>query len=195
MTSSLAPEDVIRQKVKAELRKRMRGVRKTMPAEACAARSAKIAERLEPLLEGAATVALFWPMLERHEVDLRSVDPALRARGATVVYPTIGETEMFFRAALPETLAERGYGFEEPPEDAPRVDAIDVIVVPALAADPTGQRIGYGAGYYDRTLPRYAAKTVAVIYDWQLVAEVAALPNDVRVDWVVTDQRTFDCRA
>jgi 5-formyltetrahydrofolate cyclo-ligase len=191
---SLAPEDVIRQKVKAELRKRMRGVRKTMPAEACADRSAKIVERLAPLLEGAKSVALFWPILDRHEVDLRALDPALRARGVVVAYPTIGETEMFFRAAAADGLEEKGFGFAEPPSTAPRIDAIDVIVVPALAADPTGHRIGYGAGYYDRTLPRYpGAKTIGVLFDWQLVAEVPALPNDVRVGCIVTDVRTLNC--
>jgi 5-formyltetrahydrofolate cyclo-ligase len=196
MTHALAPEDVIRQKVKAELRKRMRGVRKTMPAEACAARSEKIVERLLPFLARARSVALFWPITDRHEVDLRPLDPLLRARGVTVAYPTIGETEMFFRAAAADELEEKGFGFAEPPETAPRIDVIDVIVVPALAADPSGHRIGYGAGYYDRTLPRYpSAKTIGVIFDWQLVAEVPALPNDVRVGCVVTDVRTFNCDA
>ena len=68
------------------------------------------------------------------------------------------------------------------------------MVVPAIAVDPTGHRIGYGAGYYDRTLPRFAppAVSIAVAFDWQLVAEVPAMPDDIRCAAVVTDTRTID---
>ena len=84
----------------------------------------------------------------------------------------------------------------EPAADAPVATALDAIIVPAIAVDPTGHRIGYGAGYYDRTLPAFAppAVSIAVAYDWQLVAEVPATEGDVRVAWVVTDIRSFDAR-
>lgn len=196
---SLAPEEFIRLKVKAELRKRMRGVRRTTPLEACAARSAKIIERLtaHPAMSSANSVALFWPILARHEVDLRTLDEALRARGARVAYPGIDPDsgEMSFRFVDdPSRLEEAGYGFSEPPADAPSAEELDLVVVPALAVDPTGHRIGYGAGYYDRTLPRYAppALTIAVAFDWQLIAEVPTTPGDVRVSWIVTDERVLD---
>lgn len=196
---ALASEDVIRAKVKAELRKRMRGVRKTAPSEACAERSAKIVARLlaHPSVIRADRVALFWPMMARHEVDLRELDSALRQRGTTVAYPTIDpeSNEMVFRVTTNAgDLEERGFGFEEPPHDAEVAESLDVIVVPALAVDPTGHRIGYGAGYYDRTLPRYAprAVSIAVAYDYQLIAEVPATEGDVRVRWVVTDARLID---
>lgn len=201
---ALADEDVIRAKVKAELRKRMRAVRKTTPPEACAARSAKIIAALEahPFFAAAKRVALFWPIVARHEVDLRALDASLRARGVVVSYPAIDPDTnvMTFReVSATSMLEERGFGFEEPAPEAPdaAIAGVDVVVVPALAIDPTGQRIGYGAGYYDRTLPRYAppARTIGVAYDWQLVAEVPALPNDVPLDAVVTDARSIDPRA
>ncbi len=198
---SLAAEEEIRFKVKAELRKRLRGVRKTMPLEACAERSAKIVASLEahPAIASATRIALFWPIVARHEVDLRSLDASIRARGGRVAYPAIDPDtgDMTFRFVDDVAqLEERGFGFAEPAADAPLAASgeLDAVVVPAIAVDPTGHRIGYGAGYYDRTLPKYAppAKTLAVIYDWQLVAEVPATPGDVRVDWVVTDLRAFD---
>lgn len=193
----LIPEDMIRVRVKAELRKRLRGVRKTAPIEACAERSAKIVTALEthPAVVAAQSIALFWPMLERHEVDLRPLDASLRARGVRIAYPAIDpETgDMRFRFVdAPEAMEEAGYGFAEPPADAPFAEALDVIVVPAIAVDPTGHRIGYGAGYYDRTLPLYpAARSIAVAYDYQLVAEVPTTPGDVPVNHVVTDVRAF----
>jgi 5-formyltetrahydrofolate cyclo-ligase len=198
---SLPPEEQIRQRVKAELRKRMRGVRKTTPAEACAERSSRIVARLldHKLLVHAKSVALFWPMLERHEVDLRALDSALRARGVSTAYPAIDpETNaMVFRfVSAPEELCEAGFGFLEPPRDAPIAarGALDLVIVPALAVDPSGHRIGYGAGYYDRTLPEVAppAASLAVAYDWQLVAEVPATSTDVRVGFIVTDAREID---
>ena len=194
----LPPEDFIRLKVKAELRKRLRGVRKTTPLEACEARSAKIVARLaaHEALVTARSVALFWPILGRHEVDLRPLDASLRARDVQIAYPAIDADSnvMTFRfVSDPARMEEQGFGFVEPPADAPGATALDVIIVPAIAVDPTGHRIGYGAGYYDRTLPRFAppAVTIAVAYDWQLVAEVPAMPDDVQCAWVVSDLRTI----
>ena len=198
---ALAPDDVIRRKVKAELRKRMRGVRKTTPLEACAARSAAIVDRLaaHDAIANARSVALFWPIVERHEVDLRALDASLRERGVAVAYPAIDADTgtMTLRATRdPTELEERGFGFAEPAPSAPDAAPLDVVVVPALALDPTGHRIGYGAGYYDRTLPAYCppAIAIAVAYDWQLVAEVPATEDDVRVAWIVTDARVLDAR-
>lgn len=198
----LAPEDFIRLKVKAELRKRLRGVRKSTPAEACAVRSSAIVARLEAheAVIAAKSIALFWPIEARHEVDLRALDTTLRARGVRIAYPAIDAdtNDMTFRFVDDvAVLEEKGFGFSEPSADAPVATALDVIIVPAIAVDPIGHRIGYGAGYYDRTLPGFAppAVTIAVAYDWQLVAEVPSTEGDVRVAWVMTDVRTFDARA
>jgi 5-formyltetrahydrofolate cyclo-ligase len=197
----LAPDDYIRLKVKAELRKRLRGVRKTTPAEACAVRSSALVARLEQhetMIE-AKSVALFWPIESRHEVDLRPLDATLRARGVRIAYPAIDPDSgvMTLRwVDEPSVLEEKGYGFMEPAPDAPEATDLGVVIVPAVAVDPTGHRIGYGAGYYDRTLPRYAPPAVSIVvaYDWQLIAEVPSTEHDVRCAWVVTDLRTFDAR-
>jgi 5-formyltetrahydrofolate cyclo-ligase len=196
---SLPPEDVIRRRVKAELRKRMRALRNTAPASACEERSAKIRARLAqvPAFRDARAVALFWPIEGRREVDLRPVDAELRARGVAVAYPAIdpGTREMTFRVVDdPDALEEQGMGFREPPAGAPVTTALDAIVVPALALDPAGHRIGYGAGFYDRALSRMPASAVkiAVGYDYQLLAEVPAEDHDVRMHWIVTDTRTIE---
>jgi 5-formyltetrahydrofolate cyclo-ligase len=201
MSRSAPPEDYVRRRVKAELRKRMRGVRKTAPLEACRERSLQIVKRVESLavVKVARSAALFWPIEERHEVDLRGLDAGLRARGARVCYPAIDPDTgvMTFRfvddVAL---LADQGYGFREPPKDAKEAQPgdVDVVLVPALALDPSGHRIGYGAGYYDRTLPRFVPPgvSVGVAYDYQLIAEVPALGSDVAVGWVVTDARVIE---
>jgi len=186
--ATAAGGDLLRRRVKAEIRKRMRGLRQTTPGAACAERSRLLVERLaaHPRVAAARAAALFWPIVERHEVDLRALDATLRARGASVFYLAIDPDSgvMTFRAvADPATLAEAGYGFAEPPRDAAEAGPgeIDVVIVPALAVDARGHRIGYGAGYYDRTLPRFAppAEAIAVAFDFQLVSELPVVESDV----------------
>jgi 5-formyltetrahydrofolate cyclo-ligase len=193
-------EELLRVRVKAELRKRMRGLRKALPSNACADRSARIAARLAALepIAAARSVCLFWPIEDRHEVDLRPLDARLRERGVRVAYPGIDPDTgaMSFRfVADPDAMEEHGFGFREPSQREPEAGPgdLDAIVVPALAIDPRGHRIGYGAGYYDRALPRFAppAVTVAVAFDFQLVAEAPESAVDVPVAWIVTDARTL----
>jgi 5-formyltetrahydrofolate cyclo-ligase len=184
-------------RAKAELRKRLRGLRRTTPASALAKRSERIVERLAalPAVAGAARVALFWPMEAQHEVDLRALDARLRERGVEVAYPCVdAETGgMTFRVAEPGELVDDPLGFRGAPASAREAPALDVIVVPALALDEKGRRLGYGAGFYDRALPRYPdAVKIGVAYDFQLLVEVPVGERDVAVDNVVTDARTIE---
>lgn len=194
---SLYPDDVIAMKVKAELRKRMRGVRRAAQPSACEARSSKIRDRLSalPELGAARTIALFFPIEGRNEVDLRPLDAALRASGKTLVYPSIDPDTNVMTFRVVDDLAameERGKGFREPSPEAEEVARPDVIVVPALAVAPTGHRLGYGAGYYDRALAAAPSSfSVVVAFDYQLLVEVPTLPHDVAVKLVVTDARVL----
>src|SRR5262249_53143492 len=145
--------------------------------------------------EQARSVGLYWPMLERGEVDVRGIDRAARERGKQVAYPLLeSDSEMRLAYAVPSSLEERRHGFAEPPEGAPAALADGlVVIVPALAVDPTGQRIGYGKGFYDRLLARICppAFAIAVAYDFEVVPEVPATEHDRRVDMVLTDLRTW----
>jgi 5-formyltetrahydrofolate cyclo-ligase len=191
-------------RVKVEIRKRLRGLRKTTPLSACAERSSRIVDHLDalPAFRAAKAVALFWPIEERHEVDLRILDARLRARGVKVAYPAVlASGEMVFgfvddiASMRPHALGFQEPSLEEkePPASPASVLDLDAIVVPAIAIDPTGQRIGYGAGHYDRALPAYArATTFGVAYDFQLIPEVPAMEGDVPVHWIVTDRRVLE---
>lgn len=177
----------------------MRGVRGALPAPACAERSARIVARLESLdvVRDARTVALFWPMTARREVDVRALDTHLRSRGARIAYPAVSEAgEMTFRyVGDVEAMAPHPLGFREPPRDAPLVAPgdLDAVLLPALAVDPRGHRVGYGAGHYDRALASHgdAARRIAVVFDFQLLAEVPDTPGDIAAGVVVTDARTL----
>jgi 5-formyltetrahydrofolate cyclo-ligase len=188
-----------RYQAKALLRTRARQLRSSIPPRALAERSARIVARLRalPAVVAARTVALFWPIEGKNEVDLTALDAELRAAGKRLAYPSIDPDTrvMTFRFVDdPALMEERGLGFREPDPAAPEAEALDVIVVPALQVDPRGYRIGYGAGFYDRTLPRFAppARAVGVAFSFQLIAEVPVTEGDVRVAWIVTDERELD---
>lgn len=198
MATEAEIERELRYRAKALLRKRARALRSSIPASAIAERSKAIANELDDLLEevGAETVALFYPIEGRNEVDLRALDPVIRARGGRVAYPSIDADArvMTFRfVADPERMVERGLGFREPSNDDEEARALDVIVVPALQIDPSGHRIGYGAGFYDRALVRFSppARRVGVAFDFQLVPEVPVTEGDVALEAVVTDTRVL----
>jgi len=182
---------------KALLRKRARGLRSSIPKAAIAARSEAIVQRLlaSPWFARAEQIALFHPIAGKNEVDLRALDPVLRARGARVYYPWIDpETkEMTFRDPGDASAMVPGrFGFFEPDADRPEATTLDIVVVPALLVDDRGQRLGYGAGYYDRTLPRFCppGRSAIVAFDFQLAADLPTTPGDVPCDVVLTDART-----
>lgn len=190
---------VLRHRAKGVLRQRMRALRNSIPRESLAERSAKICAGLlaRPELAGARSVALFWPILRRGEVDLRPLAESLRARGVVVAFPAIDpETKvMTFRIpANPAAMEKRGLGFQEPLPSEPEASEVDVVVVPALGVDGEGNRLGYGAGYYDRTLPRFCppAVSIGVVYDFQVLSEVPVTEGDVPLPVVVTDERVIE---
>lgn len=198
-------ERVLRARAKAALRKRMRGLRASIPASGRASRSERIIERLLalPELERATNVGLFWPIVERAEIDLRPLDRSLRDAGKVIGYPCVredadGRAEPTLRIASPDDLAERGSIYLEPPEDAPELplDESTLIVTPALALTPSGDRLGYGIGFYDRLLARSVPPGIAVgiAFDFQIVGELPTTEGDVPVTIVITDEKAYDTR-
>jgi 5-formyltetrahydrofolate cyclo-ligase len=191
-------------RAKRELRKRLRAVRSTMPPAAVAERSARITERVLSLdvWKRARTVALFSSMPD--EVQCASLVMAARESEKRVALPVVVDEApgLIFRAgwdgAKAYPTAMSAYGIDEPDESAPTIayGELDLVLVPALAVDDLGHRIGYGGGYYDRTLPLCAsAAWVAVAFDFQMVAEVPTRAGDVAVHAIATDKRLLHCAA
>ena len=191
-----APEEHIRRHIKHELRKRMRAVRDALPIASCEARSNEIARRVVALdrFRSAETVVAFASI--RREVRTQALIDAAFADGRRVVLPRVVGEGLALHLIEPDTeLVEGAFGVPEPPSTTPEVgpDRVEFALVPALAVDPQGYRIGYGGGFYDRLLPRLGrAYSCALAFDFQLIAEVPALPIDVPVDAVVTDARVIE---
>lgn len=131
----------------------------------------------------------------RGEVDTDRIRNSCLAAGALVHYPVLGEDGelLFFRHGPGDLWAEGRFGLREPKVPAGtegRRDGFDMIVVPGLAFDAAGRRLGQGHGSYDRLLSALEGRalTAGLAYSWQFVDEVPVDAWDVSVDVVVTEE-------
>jgi 5-formyltetrahydrofolate cyclo-ligase len=139
-----------------------------------------------------AVVSGFWPL--DGEIDIRPLLLALHARGHPIVLPVTPKRglPLSFRLWRPgDALVVERFGTMRPTgeERAP-----DFLLVPLLAFDRHGGRLGYGAGYYDRTLPLLSPRfTLGCAFAAQEVPEVPMGPRDVRLDAVATEREVIRC--
>jgi 5-formyltetrahydrofolate cyclo-ligase len=138
------------------------------------------------------------------ELETRPFLEEVLASGRTLVLPRVDREArrlVLFRVGRLETDLRPGvWGIPEPDPArcGPAAPAeIDFIVMPGVAFDPDGGRLGYGAGYYDRLLASWPSRLpslVAVAFALQIVPAVPVVAGDHRVDLVVTDSRTYSRR-
>lgn len=145
-------------------------------------------------LAAGAIVALYAP--KGTEVDTSRIDAFARARGLRVVYPRIatGERRLVFHEVGIEALVPSTFGLREPIASAPAVELTDIaaVIVPGLAFDRAGGRIGWGRGYYDVTLTAApAALRIGLAFECQIVEHVPHDPHDALVHYVVTEAAIF----
>ncbi|WP_417467322.1 5-formyltetrahydrofolate cyclo-ligase [Maricaulis sp.] len=148
-------------------------------------------ERLAPGM----VVSGYWPL--PGEIDPRPLMTALEARGACLALPVVigpGQALIFREWRAGDPLQRRAFGLMELDERAPELIP-DVLLVPLLAVDPDGNRLGFGKGYYDRTLAGLRATgaplAIGLAHEAQIVAAVPVDEFDQPLDGVVTGQRLF----
>ncbi len=183
-------KSILRNKVKAR-RARLVGGDRTEAA-------AKAAEHFLNSVPFAETdvIGLFWPI--RDEIDSKPLMLKLMEKGQTVCLPvTAGDGEpLVFRIWEPDApLFEAGFGTLAPGALAPEA-APDVLVIPLLGFDGVGTRLGYGRGYYDKTIAAFATRPLVVGYAFA-VQELNDIPredHDIPLDMLVTETgvRRFD---
>lgn len=129
------------------------------------------------------------------EVDTDMICSTALDSAKRVLYPAICGDEMLFRQVdSPDSLLKGLFGIPEPPPTGINhlADEPDLIVVPGVAFDLSGNRIGYGKGYYDRFLnhPDRKAALVGLCHDFQLInGAISADSHDIQMDIIVTDLR------
>lgn len=143
----------------------------------------------------ARSICLYWPLIERGEIDLRPLVRDLWETGFNVSLPVVvEENPPRMKAVLlssENTLHSGRWGLMEPHGEEIQPDDLDLIVVPALAVDRSRNRLGYGKGFYDAFLSRTTATTVCAVFDVCLVENLPTDPHDQPVDMVVTESILF----
>ncbi len=179
---------------KERLRTRLLETRREMTFEDVWERSALIQKRLigSAVFQGARSLALYSSC--QNEVLTDAVFNAAREDGKDVYYPRVfrGRDVMVFLPVLSlDELTPGAFDVREPEagEDA-AVDpgALDLVVLPGVAFDRRGARLGFGKGYYDRALEGCGKPLLlALAYDFQVVEAVPTGPHDVKMDALVTE--------
>lgn len=185
---------------KGTLRSEAMARRDAMPPAERQAAAETIAARPFPIEVNAATVVSgFSPI--RSEINPLPLMHRLAAAGARLALPVIvgrGQPLLMRAYAFGDPLQARQWGIREPRPEAPEVEP-DILIVPLLAFDRHGNRIGHGAGYYDMTINRLRARTnvsaIGIAFAVQEVPSVPVTSRDARLDLVLTERETIDCRG
>ena len=168
-------------------RARLIAQRQAMPVAARAAAETHILRALDQ--EQGAIIGIYWPF--KGEPDLRQWAETRRHSGARIALPVVVEkaAPLVFREWLPEAKLIRGvWNIPIPPEDAPLLIP-DLIISPVVGVDPDGYRLGYGGGFYDRTLAAFRqaghrAKVIGIGFTNQAIPTIFPLAHDIAMDKV-----------
>jgi 5-formyltetrahydrofolate cyclo-ligase len=180
---------------KPDLRRHFRGLRDKAASDSEAAANAVADHFLADtdIAEG-SVVAGYWPM--RNELDPRPLLIRLGQKGCRLALPAVVEKNapLVFRHWTPgDDLVEGAFGTQEPMAKAGDIEP-DVILLPLLAFDDNGWRLGYGGGFYDRTLSAGKGLAVGLAFAAQQTKSLPHEAHDRKLHRVVTEQgmRTFE---
>jgi 5-formyltetrahydrofolate cyclo-ligase len=185
---------------KSVLRREATARRDALPAEARQAAGETIAARAFPLAIAPGTIVSgFMPM--KSEINPLPLMRSLAQAGARLALPAVAGRgkPLIMRAWLwGEALNSGVWGIREPKPEAALVDP-DILIVPLLAFDRLGYRLGYGGGYYDLTIAGLRARkpvtAIGIAYSAQEVSSVPVTPRDARLDLVLTEREIIDLRG
>jgi len=185
---------------KAALRSELIARRDALPAPERAAAAEAIAARPFPLAIAPGTIVSGFSALKA-EINPVPLMRRLADAGAQLALPVVagrGKPLIMRAWSFGAPLVSGVWGIREPAPSAPEVEP-DILLVPLLAFDRAGGRIGYGAGYYDMTIAALRAKkpvvAVGVAYGSQEIDSVPVTPRDARLDLVLTEREAIDLRG
>ena len=176
---------------KTGLRKKIRAARDALSIEAIKNKSASIAENLFALPEfrKAKTVAFY--ISKGSEVQTKSMLENAIAEGKKILVPSASERFILLEFVSFSDLEKGRFGLLEPKTKIAAKQEPDLIIIPGLAFDKNGNRIGYGKGGYDNFLKNSKAKRIALCFECQLVDKIPAEEHDQKMDIVVTEKRVL----
>jgi len=181
---------------KTVFRKKIINERLSLSRKDSLGKSIAIGQQLldSPLYKNAVSIALYCDFRGEVKTDLIVRDAFIS--GKSVLMPKVKQEDfsLFFIAVSSENELEvNAMGFREPLIERGRkweVEDVDLFIVPGVAFDERGNRLGMGKGCYDRALSCVKRENIiALAYEFQLVEEVPSYHHDVKVGWIVTEKR------
>ncbi len=180
-------------RAKLSLRARVLAARAALPAEARAAAAAALAERVLALPEVAAARVVAAYAGTGTELPTVPLLDALRARDVVVLLPVLLPDDALAWGRYDGTLVTGRRGLLEPSSSGEALATAEVVVVPGVAYDSVGRRLGRGGGSYDRALATVSVPVVGLALDDEVLPEVPVETHDRSVDIVVTPTRVLRC--
>jgi 5-formyltetrahydrofolate cyclo-ligase len=183
--------------LKAALRVRMQARLTSMDATMGARFTERIFDRLTrlPEFENARSVLAYVSMMR--EVGTHNLIRHCLMAGKTVCVPAFDrERKLYFAVAIEDFERDLGlghYGILEPRDARPTTKNADIAIIPGLAFDRAGNRLGRGKGYFDQLLRGFRGTKIALAFGFQCVDSVPANTDDVPMDFVVTEEQVVRC--
>jgi 5-formyltetrahydrofolate cyclo-ligase len=184
---------------KESLRKKMKSLRQELSRKEVHDRSDKIMENLLSLPEYfRADIVHSYISSKNNEVDTHELIRILLRQKKKVVVPVAGTEPTALTHSVLLSLSELvggKYGILVPRMLRPApLHELQAVIVPALAVDRNGNRLGFGAGYYDRFLSTVRVPTIILAYDFQVIEKVPVESTDIPVSFVITENEIIRCR-
>ncbi len=182
---------------KKELRKLISGLKKQCPMEERLARSEKVIANLEesPEYIEARNILCYWSLPD--EVNTHGLVTRAAASGKNVFLPVVNGDDLIIRqfTGISEMHEGESYSIPEPETGAREVAIgdIDLVIVPGVAFDREGGRMGRGKGFYDRLLSGSNVSKTGICFDFQLVGSVPKEPHDILMDKVISETFSGKC--
>ena len=179
--------------LKIGLRTQIRAALEKISPAVRAVESIELCDRLEAQLRSARTILFFAPLPD--ELDVWPLLEKFLASGKICALPFFDSIMQTYSARRVQNLAADisigKFGVREPASSCPEIppEQFDLILVPGVAFDWNGNRLGRGRGFYDRLLAKTSGVKCGVGYDFQLIGKIPAELHDARVNFVVTPGR------
>ena len=178
---------------KKAVREQMKALRRKVSKEEKKLASRAVCERLfcSNLLVAAQNVCVYMDAFG--EIETEEIISKLRNNNKNVYVPCVNGDDIFI-SKLTDSLSPGAFGIREP-KNKESIDksVIDAFLLPGLAFDSSGARVGFGKGYYDKLLSGTNALKIGLAYSFQTVDRIECEEHDIKADYIVTERMVIDC--
>jgi 5-formyltetrahydrofolate cyclo-ligase len=154
--------------------------------------SKKMQKRINKVyaFKDAQKIGLYYPI--GSEILTQDIIQELISKGKEVFLPKVMGKNMEFRKIEDFRSLEIGnFDIMEPKDDCKVENNLDIIVVPTVGISPTGVRLGYGHGFYDKFLEGKNITTISLVLEKQIIKNIPKSEHDINMDWIITEDRMF----